>query len=396
MLKLPKIDDLPAIDENKTQDDHSHKQEFQHPAFQPLTLRRDFRNAAHPRKCKFITTIPGMLIPCVFDTATVSTENIAEISLNDILMFDQNRYNDGLIQREKLMEKVKQERSPTPKSESSSYTTETPIKLSQYPPLPTEGLILKSQEIPSEEDTETTGGIGQKVSILPQEQPKGVVPFVRTSIPTWKKSLEQMISDLGDLNMQVSLEVEKENEKDDIRALTTIKTTRNDRTTRKKYCESLVSSCSVSQASSRPVSIMQALDDLELNKTQTSPKINNKTGLKRSKSTESCRGVRSAGSIRSLGIPRSRQSKTVPNEYLDFKNKNQVNIDINQLKNNEAKKIEILSKSINGLEFTADMLMYLLCQIFQTTHERVVQEWLETASSSDKQYVVQLLKTAFA
>ena len=53
-----------------------------------------------------------------------------------------------------------------------------------------------------------------------------------------------------------------------------------------------------------------------------------------------------------------------------------------------------ITKSLGKLEFTEDMLMYLLGQILSTNDEKIVQSWLESASSSDKEHVMGLLKTA--
>merc|ERR1711879_35260 len=56
--------------------------------------------------------------------------------------------------------------------------------------------------------------------------------------------------------------------------------------------------------------------------------------------------------------------------------------------------IRRIAGSVEDSHFTQEMMMYLLCQIFQTTHVEQVHKWLETAPESDREYVVGLLRTA--
>ena len=56
--------------------------------------------------------------------------------------------------------------------------------------------------------------------------------------------------------------------------------------------------------------------------------------------------------------------------------------------------IRRIAGAVDGSQFTQEMMMYLLCQIFQTTHVEQVHKWLETAPDGDKEYVVGLLRTA--
>ena len=56
--------------------------------------------------------------------------------------------------------------------------------------------------------------------------------------------------------------------------------------------------------------------------------------------------------------------------------------------------IRRIAGAVDGSQFTQEMMIYLLCQIFQTTHVEQVHKWLETAPEGDKEYVVGLLRTA--
>ena len=70
-----------------------------------------FRNAAHPRKAKFITNIQGIMLPTIFDEDSNRTTHSPNpptvgLSLPDILAFDQVRHSKVQNDRRKVLDRM--------------------------------------------------------------------------------------------------------------------------------------------------------------------------------------------------------------------------------------------------------------------------------------------------
>ena len=80
-----------------------------------------FRNAAHPRKAKFITNIQGVLLPTIFDedrgrkhSPNPPPASTVGLSLPDILAFDQTRHSQVQNERRTALDRMHKKSSPLP------------------------------------------------------------------------------------------------------------------------------------------------------------------------------------------------------------------------------------------------------------------------------------------
>jgi len=296
-----------------------------------------FRNAAHPRKARFITNIQGILLPTIFDESRGGRRHSPNpppvgLSLPDILAFDQTRHTQVQDDRRTALNRM------------HSNTG-----------LPT---MFKSLQI---------GG---------RQQSSG-----------WKDALGNMIDRLGvSLNVDVNNEETGENKQNgekqpepisdaESHILEIPKTLQFRPSTTQSNYDILAGKSFLpgtpealkAEEKSRPSSVLEALDT--------------ERGVLGSANRRILQ-ARLGGRRTNSGDSLSRSISTAVSDKVEkeFCDKNST--------------IRRIAGAVDGSQFTQEMMIYLLCQIFQTTHVEQVHKWLETAPEGDKEYVVGLLRTA--
>ena len=192
--------------------------------------------------------------------------------------------------------------------------------------------------------------------------------FKTRTLSGWKDALEDMIDRLG-----VSLNVEvNKNEEETLENNEQIPKTSNSNYDILDGKGSLPGTPENNNNNIRPSSVLEALD--------TERGVLGSANRRILQARLGGRRNSSAVDSLSRSISTAVSEKVEKDDLLSSNDKNSV--------------IKRIAGAVDGSQFTQEMMMYLLCQIFQTTHVEQVHKWLETAPEGDKEYVVGLLRTA--
>ena len=108
------------------------------------------------------------------------------------------------------------------------------------------------------------------------------------------------------------------------------------------------------------------------------------------------RGVLGSANRRILQARLGDRSKTSDSLSRSISTAVSSRLEANEKDSDKNSVIRRIAGAVDKNIFTQEMMMYLLCQIFQTVHVEQVHQWLENSPERDREYVVGLLRTALA